>query len=196
MPDKLISYHRQAIADLSKGERYYGNFADPAIFRLSSQKEGRRVTVAEDYLSSNISGPAIAWQPADNNEMSTRNAVSELFTLSDSIRHPITGTSPAPSMYFIKRCSDYPSGANMVIHETSAARHRKIGSVNGQDQFSDERADGSDHAYDPLRYYAVILKTNKPPEQPLERPQFSFAAHIDKRRFNRFIRLGGRLIER
>ena len=39
-PNKVISYHRQAIYDLSRNEDYSGNYADPQIFKKTAQKDG------------------------------------------------------------------------------------------------------------------------------------------------------------
>lgn len=188
MPDRLVSYHREAIAALSGDEKYHGNYADPAIFKKNQQKYGGSWTTADEYLDRRLKAPPIMWTPADNNEMATRNAVGEMFVLDPLIVHPITGGTPAPAMYFLKKDqSRYLHGASHVITQTQSARHKKIGTVNGADVYSDERDPNvADHAYDPLRYYSIMPKTNELPERPVEVPQFSFARHMEKRRMNRF----------
>lgn len=193
-PDKVISYHREAIAALSENEKYYGNYADPAIFKKQQQKYGGFWTVADEYLDRRIPAPPIVWQPSDNNEMACRNAVSELLGLDPLIKHPITGSPDSPAIYFLKRSLKYPRGADKVIYQTQSARHKKIGSVNGQDIYSDERENSDDHAYDPLRYYAIMPKLKNLPRRPVETPQFSFNRY--KRTINKYRRYGGGFIGR
>lgn len=188
MPDKLVSYHREAIAALSGDEKYYANFADPAIFKKNQQKYGGSWTTADEYMDRRLKAPPIVWLPADNNEMATRNAVGEMLVLDPLITSFISGEMGMPAMYFLKKDqSKYPHGCSHVITQAQSARHKKIGSVNGQDVYSDDRDPNvPDHAYDPLRYYSVMPKTNELPERPPEIPQYSFAAHMQKRRLNRF----------
>lgn len=189
MPDRLISSHREAIAALSGNEKYYANYADPAIFKKTSQKYGGHWTVADEYMDRRILAPPIVWLPADNNELATRNAVSEMLTLNNSVISPFSAENPAPLMYFIKRSPDYPDGCVNVIVQTQSAKHKKIGHANGKDVYSDERDPNvPDHSYDPLRYYSVMPKANNLPQAPTEMPQFSFARH---KRMNKFRRYGG-----
>ena len=196
MPERLVSYHRGAITSLSKDEKYHANYADPDIFRKHSQKYGGRWTVADEYLDSRIKEPPILWQPADNNEMATRNAIGELLQIDQQCVHPITGKE-SPQLLFLKRHQEYnPQGCSHVIAQTQSARYKKIGSVNGEDIYCDERADDEDHAYDPLRYYALIPKLTNIPSSPLEVPQFSFAKHLEKRKMNRYRRVGGAIYGR
>ena len=190
-PDRLISYHRQAIADLSGDETYNGSYADPDIFRKHSQKYGGRWTVADEYMDKKINAPRVNWSPADNNEMATRSAVAEMLTPHNDIVHPITGESPSPQLLFIKLHAEYPHGCSRAIMETQAAKHKRIGSENGTDIYSDERDPNTDdHAYDPVRYYAVMPKSSELPERPKVIPQFSFAAHQQRRRMNTYRRIG------
>lgn len=192
MPERLVSYHREAIAALSGDEKYHGNYADPAIFKKNQQKYGGSWTTADEYMDRRLKAPPISWMPADNNEMATRNAVGEMLVLDPLIIHPITGASPAPAMYFLRKdMTHYPSGCSHAITQTQSARHKKIGSVNGQDIYSDERDPNvTDHAYDPVRYYSIMPKTSELPERPIDVPQFSFAKHLEKRRMNRFVKHG------
>lgn len=193
-PGKIIKYHREQIAYLSKDEKYYGNFADPQIFKKTSQKYGGFWTTADDYIDHTgwsaeeyLKAPGITWQPADNNEMPTRDAVHELLQLDTNIINPLTGESPAPALYFIQRHNvEYPHGVAFAIQQTQGARRKKIASINGEDIYSDERADGADHAYDPVRYYAIMPKTMELPKQPTEMPQFSFNRHLMKTRRKRY----------
>ena len=193
MPDRLVSYHREAIAELSKDEKYYGNYADPAIFKKNQQKYGGSWTTADEYADKRLKAPPIYWSPADNNEMATRNAVGEMLQLDPLIVHPILGTPESPAMLFIKKDqSNYPHGCSHVITQTQSARHKKIGSVNGSDVYSDERDPNiADHAYDPLRYYSVLPKTTRLPSAPVDIPQFSFAAHLKSRRLRKYKMQGG-----
>lgn len=193
MPNRLVSYHREAISSLSGDERYHGNYADPAIFKKNQQKYGGSWTTADEYLDHRLKAPPIMWRPADNNEMATRNAVGELLILDHSTIHPITGTSPSPAVLFLRRDEQKnPNGCAHIITQTQSARHKKIGSVNGDDIYSDERDPNvEDHAYDLLRYYAIMPKTNELPDKPVDIPQYSFAKHLERRRMNKYRNLGG-----
>lgn len=165
-PNQLISYHRESIHALSNQiipgsngdfEIYSGDYADPSIFRKEGQKEGRFWTVADEYLTSDLAAPPIVWMPADNNEMATRNRINELLKPTSRFRHPLTGQSPAPGIYFLKRTRDYPYGCHNAILQLSSQRRELIGSENGRSVYSDAR-DMSipDHAYDPTRYFIAM----------------------------------------
>lgn len=195
-PGKLISYHRQAIAALSGDERYHANYADPAIFKKNQQKYGGRWTTADEYLDNRLKAPPILWQPADNNELATRNAVGELLSLDVGIRHLITGVYGSSALYFLKRDAKHvPNGCSQTIAQTQSAKYKKIGSLNGEDIYSDERDENTDdHAYDPVRYYAIMPKLNELPDKPLEIPQFSFAKQMEKRRLTRYRIYQGRTV--
>jgi hypothetical protein len=188
-PGKIIKYHREAIAALSADERYHGNFADPAIFKKNQQKYGGFWRTADDYLDHTgwteaelKKAPAITWEPADNNEMSCRDAIQEMLQLDPEVYHPITGEPNSPSLYFIRRHPEYPHGVAMALAQTQSARRKRIAVINGEEIYSDERADGDDHAYDPVRYYAIMPKTYSLPVKPAMIPQFSFNNHLMKRR--------------
>lgn len=186
MPEKLISYHREAIHALSAGERYNANYADPAIFKKNSQKNGGFWSVADEYITRKITAPPIMWQPADNNEMACRNAVGELLLPYADIYHPVTGEPDSPALYFLKKGWSNPNGCEKVILQTMSARRKKIGSVNGTDIYSDERDPNiEDHAYDPLRYYAIMPKAHGLPEKPTDAPEFSFNRYLGKKRLVR-----------
>ena len=97
-PDALISQHRQAITDLSRGEHYSGNLADPQCFLKTSQKGATRWSVAEEYGDVRTLSPdtALYWNPADNSELSTRNRINEYLSVDPDRLHPITGEKGAP----------------------------------------------------------------------------------------------------
>lgn len=171
-PNKLISEHRSAIAELSEGEKYDGNYADPAIFKKDRQKNGGRWSVADEYLerSSTFNGigaiienkkcPPLRWLPADNNEFPLRNRINELLRLDGAVTHPLTGKNFAPRIYFVKKNADHPMGCYHVIRETQSQRRELLGHENGKPIYSDDRAETvSDHAYDCLRYYCSIKGT-------------------------------------
>lgn len=163
----IISDHRKNISELSgyineKGqwirEDYLQNVADPEIFVKKQQNRGGFWCTADEYLDNSItdSNP-IAWTPADNNEMATRNRISELLRIQKHIKHPITGELGAPKLYFIKRNEHNPYGCVRVIAETKAQKYKLLDTVNGKPIFSSERDDKiADHGYDPLRYFCAI----------------------------------------
>jgi len=152
-PDKVISFHREAIVALSKGETYLASVADPSMWKKAPTKDGAFWTVASEYEDNSYGGNTISWQPADNNEYGTRNRINELLIPSSRFKHPLTGASPAPGLYFIARDDENPQGCEQIIAQTGAQRRKLIGNVNGKALYSDERDPGVvDHAYDVLRY--------------------------------------------
>jgi hypothetical protein len=164
-PNALISTHRSEITELSKfgdgtPERYVSSWADPAIFKKTSQKYGGFWCEADEYSDPRIDAPALIWNPADNNELATRNRINEYLKLSSQICHPITGQPGASRIYFIKRPADkpdYPLGVREAILQTKAQKRLQIDTINGKPIFSDERDDRViDHAYDPVRYFCAM----------------------------------------
>lgn len=166
-PDALISYHRREINALSKWqntgepERYVNNWADPSIFNKENKKAGGYWNIAEEYIDASIcDSPGIAWNPADNNELATRNRINEYLKLSDSVQHPTTGKQGAPRFYFIRRRSDGKDphlGCYQAILQTKAQKREQIDTINGKPIFSDDRDEKvTDHAYDPVRYFCAM----------------------------------------
>ncbi len=156
-PNLVISDHRRNISDLSESETYSGNYADPSIFKRSTQKDGGFWTTADEYLTSDIKAPPIYWEPADNNEFATRNRISELLSKGEEYRHPIFGSSPAPGIYFIKKSAEHSLGCYNAIEQLLSQRREKLGEEGGRPVFSDERdTKVTDHAYDPIRYFIAM----------------------------------------
>ena len=175
VPGKVISYHRRAIADLSIGENYSGNYADPSIFKKMSQKDGGFWSVADEYRTSSIEGPGYSWQPADNNEYATRNRINELLRDSSIFKNPSTKESPAPGIYFIKSCDKYPNGCSQAIRQVGAQRKKFLGTFEGKSVYSDDRDESVvDHAYDCVRYGISMHGTMKA-ERPRRVSKNSFA---------------------
>lgn len=174
-PGKLISYHRQAISDLSENEIYSGNYADPQIFKKTAQKDGGFWTVADEYRTGDLSSPALNWIPADNNEFATRNRINELLAFNDRFQHPVTRQRPAPGLYFIQASSEYPYGCKEAIKQLKAQKKKLLGSLNGKNIYSDGRDEGvTDHAYDPTRYF-VAMHGSQPHKSSKKPPKNSFA---------------------
>ncbi len=167
-PDKLVSYHREQIAELSGEERYTsGSLADPSIFKYSQQKYGGKWNVALEYGDKRIDAPVINWVPADNNEFATRNRISELLKPVRGVTHPLTGETPAPRLYIVERTEQYPQGCYYLQKQIRAQKRERVGTVNGKEIFSDERDDSvEDHAYDPLRYYCATHAASPSPKHP------------------------------
>jgi hypothetical protein len=155
-PNALISEHRANIAELSGKETYIRNLIDPQCAKKTMQKYGSRWSHVEEYMDTMIDAPPICWQPGDNNELVTRNRISELLRKDSKNIHPTMGTPGAPKLYFIERSDEWPTGCYHSISQLKAQKREKIGSVEGKDMFSDDREEGvPDHAYDPLRYYVA-----------------------------------------
>lgn len=172
---KLISYHRRAITDLSEGEKYSGNYADPQIFKKQAQKQGGFWSVSDEYRDSDLEAPELYWTAADNNEFATRNRINELLLSSNRFRHPITKESPAPGIYFIKASAAYAEGCREAIKQLGAQRKKFLGTVNGKSQYADDRDDSiPDHAYDCIRYF-VAMHGSQPRISMKRPPKNSFA---------------------
>jgi hypothetical protein len=175
VPSRVISYHRQSITDLSKDERYSANYADPQIFKKTAQKDGGFWTVSDEYKTKDVDAPPLYWLPADNNEFATRNRINELLRPSARFKHPITGESPAPGIYFIKGTNDYPNGCKEAIKQLGAARRKLLGTIDGKSVYSDDRDENiPDHAYDPTRYF-VAMHGAQPRNARKSPPRRSFA---------------------
>lgn len=172
---KVISYHRRAISDLSKGEEYSGNYADPQIFKKTAQKQGGFWSVADEYRDSELTAPELLWTAADNNEFATRNRINELLMPSNRFKHPITGERPSPGIYFIKSSEIYQEGCKEAIRQIGAQRKKLLTQIDGKNIYSDDRDDNiPDHAYDCVRYFVAMHGTS-PIESRKKPPRMSFA---------------------
>jgi hypothetical protein len=162
-PDRVISYHRKAIAELSAGEYYSQNYADPSIFHREMEKYGGFWTVADEYRDENVyhltpgDAPPIYFNPADNNEFATRNRINEMLSVTPGQFHPVTHESPAPQIYYCKKWEGNPYGADFAIAQLAAQKKLLLDTINGKPVYSDERDDKvADHAYDPTRYHVSM----------------------------------------
>ncbi len=142
---KLISEHRKAIHELSEGEQYIANWADPSIFKKMAEKYGGRWSLADEYCDPNVDAPQLYWLPADNNEFRCRNSIDELLNIDENLQNPFTKEYGAPKLYFLKSCSN-------VIAETKA----QVRSRNGLSFTDDRDSSVVDHAYDCLRYFSSM----------------------------------------
>lgn len=192
-PDQTISYHRQAIADLSGDEVYVSDIADPSVLYKTKHsgtgKNNFKTSIADEYSSDELEGPPIYWSPGDNNEIATRNRINEWLKFSHKAAHPISLISPAPILYFVKRHEEkYKYGCQESILQLQKQRRELIGSDNGKSIYSDNRDENvTDHAYDPVRYYVAEFGISKL-EETKEPPARSFAGiALMERRQNRLL---------
>ncbi|RPJ54591.1 MAG: hypothetical protein EHM23_28615 [Acidobacteria bacterium] len=170
-PNTLISDHRENITKLSEGEKYQFNLADPSIFYLTMQKYGGRWSVNDEYADcKNLPREnALFWQPADNNELGTRNRISEYLRVDPNRIHPITKEKGSPHLFLLLGSPQYPQGCEQTLRQLKSQRREKIGSESGRPIFGDDRDMAiPDHAYDCLRYaiasrppVAVEISTRK-----------------------------------
>jgi hypothetical protein len=186
-PGHTISYHRQSIHDLStvkeindRGdiiwvpEKYRGNYADPQIFKKTAQKDGGFWSVSDEYITSDLDAPSLHWMPADNNEFATRNRINELLNISSRFTHPVTKTSPAAGLYFVKATADYPYGCKEAHKQLGSQRKVLLGTLDGKSIYSDDRDENiTDHAYDPIRYF-VAMHGSQPNKSRKVIPRRSF----------------------
>jgi hypothetical protein len=165
-PDALVSDHRREIANLSKWpgtnetEHYIDNWIDPDCVIKRNQKYGGFWSIAEEYLDGRVcDAPGISWNPADNNELATRNRINEYLKRNPTINHPITGQPNAPRLYFVKKKAGETSnlGCYQAIMQTKAQKRMQIDTINGKPIFSDDRDEKiTDHAYDCIRYFCAM----------------------------------------
>ena len=160
---RTVSYHRARIAELSENETYADNWADPQIFKKTTQKYGGHWSVAEEYIDPMLQemdplADSIVFNPADNTELSTRNRINELFMLRDSQINPVTGAGNSPQFYFLDKDETRDVlGVQHVITQVRAQRRLKLTEIDGRPIYSDEREPSvEDHAYDCLRYYVAM----------------------------------------
>jgi len=163
-PNRLISYHRERINEMSEGEFYVANLCDPQMHKQTSQKYDQFWTTALEYTDERIDAPPLHFTPADNNELATRNRINEGLALNDDISHPITGEKPAPVIYFVKKTEKRPCGISTLTEELRSQRREKITEINGKTIYSDTREKSiADHLYDTFRY-TEAFHNNAPPE--------------------------------
>lgn len=176
VPQELISKHRENINALSMDENgVYQNFVqtvcDPSMANKTQQKKGGLFSLIDEYATSEYETPPIHLTPADNNEFLTRSRISEALRPHPHIKHPITGESNAPVLYFIMKTANYPNGCNHVVIETESQKYKKLGTLDGEDIYGDDRDPSiADHAYDALRYGLVTIYQTK---QLQEKPKYS-----------------------
>jgi hypothetical protein len=155
-PNALISQHRSEISSLSGKESYIKNLCDPAMAKKVMQKYGGNWSQMDEYADPKIEAPPIYFTEADNNELATRNRISEYLRPSANIMHPIKREMGGNKLYFIVRSPDYPNGCYHSVQQLKAQRRMKVGTVDGKEVYSDERdAKIADHGYDPIRYYVA-----------------------------------------
>lgn len=190
-PNDVISNHRQHIFDISNilcGEKnieHFTDLADPQIFKKTGQKNGGTWTTANEYTDvEEISAPPIYWQPADNNELATRNRINELLRGGGKWMHPISKVSPSPGLYFLQSSQRWPYGVHQALIETARQKKKLLGEVNGKKFYSEDRDDNvPDHAYDCVRYYVAWHGTGMPLiEKTPPRRSFAYYNRIHKLR--------------
>lgn len=173
--NQRISYHRKEITSLSENEEYVNNFCDPHMYDKASQAKGGLYSVVDEYNDTDLDGPPLFWQKADNNEFSTRNRINELLSPSGRFRHPLTQETPAPGIYFIQSGLEYPNGCREIIRQTGAQRKKLLGTYEGKSLYTEDRDDDIvDHAYDTLRYF-VAMHSSQPRVEQKRPPRNSFA---------------------
>jgi hypothetical protein len=180
-PNALVSTHRQNIYELSINERYEQDLADPSIFHAMPQRQGGRWSVADEYADvlEHPRETALFWQPADNNELGTRNRINEFLQVDPQRVHPFTRQHGAPRLYFVQITDTYPQGCYHVLRETRSQKRVKIGTDLGRPIFSDERDPSVvDHAYDPVRYFIASRPQTPSADQAAAEGTFAGAQRL------------------
>jgi hypothetical protein len=184
VPNQVISFHRKAINELSTGETYSANYADPQIFKKTAQKQGGFWTVANEYMDSSIGdSKSLAWVPADNNEFATRNRLNELL----GKRQKSFLTDSGPAIFFIKKSDEYANGCFHAINELQSQRRKLLGYVDGSAQYCDDREESvADHAYDCIRYFVAMHgSARNEPKRPTKPNTFNYFKMMKGRKENR-----------
>lgn len=152
---KRISEHRRAITEMSRFETYQFNLADPSIFHKVQQRQGGQYSIADEYEDASYDADtALYFEPADNNELGTRNRINEYLTVDPERLHPISRQKGAPRLYFVVSSPQYPSGCRKSLEQLKNATRIKIGTEQGKPIYTDERDPRVvDHGYDPCRYF-------------------------------------------
>ncbi len=185
LPNAMISTHRGNIAGLTDPhDRYEQNLADPSIFHTMPTKQGGRFSVADEYadITDQPRATAIFWQPADNNELGTRNRINEYLRVDPDRIHPFTRALGAPRLYFVTRSEAHPQGIVHALQQTRSQRRLKIGTDLGKPIFSDERDPAiTDHAYDPVRYFIASRPPAPAGDKPGSAGTFAAARRLAKK---------------
>lgn len=216
----LVSQHRRNLREIEgalqqtagvPALRYRGQLADPSMFHKTNQKYGGIYSISDDYEDRQRDhgfrdDDAIVWQPADNDELGTRNIISEYLkpqgtggrwtaaeppegmradhlvrwreTKEEPRVHPVSRQLGYwPRLFFLTRTPDWPLGAERVPLETSAQQRLKLQDGAG---FSDDRDDKvPDHGYDALRY-EMASRAGKPAAQPQRYGRNTFFGQRDE----------------
>jgi len=207
-PDRLVSYHREQITRMGGHEKFQTSLADPSMFYKTMQKYGGRWSFSDEYADRDRNhgfdpDNAIDWQPADNDELGTRNYINELLrpqgagTIYRGLEprqygnmtiqpgeqvpriHPLTGEYGYwPRLYFLMKSEDLPDGCDWIVRHTKQQRRERIGTELGKPIFSDERdTKVPDHAYDVLRYFA----SSRAPAPTIPVPKYGKNTFFGKR---------------
>lgn len=190
-PNALISVHRENIFQLSKNERYTFQLADPDIFTPHAQKNQRRWSVADEYsdCTEHRRETAIHWQAADNNELGTRNRISEYLYVDKDRVNPFTKQKGSPRLFFLSQCDEYQFGCNRAIVELRSQKREHIGTELGRPIFSDVRNPNvPDHAYDCIRYF---IASRPPVNRAVDQRMHEMSFFAVRKRYLAFKRAGG-----
>jgi hypothetical protein len=111
LPNAMISTHRGNITG-SRNTSATRDLADPSIFHQMPAKQGGRFCIADEYADV-VEQPrdtAIFWQPADNNELGTRNRINEYLRFDEDRIHPITREPGSARLFFVKATDTLSAG--------------------------------------------------------------------------------------
>lgn len=156
--DDKIRNHRENITTLSAGETYTASIADSEIFNMMPMKGGGRYSVASEY-GDKILYPAttsLFWSRADKNEMASRSRLIEYLAIDPHHKNIVNSELGAPHLYFVRKTDEYKYGCDNIIKEIQAAKLLKVGEVDGEAIFSDERdPEIRDEGLDVTRYMVM-----------------------------------------
>lgn len=122
------------------------DFCDPSIFARTQQREGKIESLADEYRRHGI-----ILGRANNDKGAGFPRVRDYLRLRDKHKNPLTGTKPAPHVYFCERCKE-------AIREMETIRYARPAGGGAADQTAredHEKTEKVSHACDEIRYFLV-----------------------------------------
>lgn len=138
------------IADQAKWLRAQGfdtvHFCDPSMFANNQQKNGKQESYADEYRRHGIQ-----LRRANNDKGAGFPRVREYLRVRDGHRNPLTGYSPAPTVYCAASCKDSIREFMNIRH----ARRPTERAINQELREDHEKTGELSHATDDWRYFLV-----------------------------------------
>jgi|2_EtaG_2_1085320.scaffolds.fasta_scaffold00436_15 hypothetical protein len=166
-------YHRYwPIEEQCKWLKSHGfttvDFGDPSIHAKNQQRMGKVESLADEYKRYGV-----LLKKANNDKGAGFPRMRDYLKLRNKHKNPLTGVSPAPTLYFCEGCTN-------SIREMETIRYAKppgAGAMNQEAKEDHEKTEKVSHACDDIRYFIVSRprtpteEVDIPPNTPLDRMQ-------------------------